>query len=174
MKPLFIFVLSVCSLKAVAYDCSKVRPFAAGGSQKVSITVSKFAWSDGVETERQICQSSTKLDWYDVRGREEEAYYCLKPGAKEVIVCKTTLNGDEAEVQIVPASWIRNWEKKDIREYRFHAYVLKEKEPDYFYDIFARSLQDSLKAKHTIVEGALKTGPGNPEDGFWLRAEFQK
>jgi hypothetical protein len=174
MKGLFITLVSVFSLKAVAYNCSAVKPFIPGGIQNVTATVSKFSWKEGLNSDEQICHVSTQFHWYDVRGREEEAYYCLKPDATEVISCNTLFNGEEAVVQLVPASWIRTWGSSDAREYRFHAYIVKVKKPDYFYDVFARSLQESLKIESITVEGSLKTGPANPDDGFWIRAEFQK
>lgn len=168
--PLFFLISS----QAMAFDCSSAKPFVAKGSQKVAVTVSKISWKNGANTDEQICESSTNVRWFDVRGREEEAYYCLKPTPQEVITCKTKLNGDEAEIEVVPASWIRTWKPSAVREYRFHAYVVKVKTPDYLYDVFSRSLQDSLESKNLIIEGSLKTGSANPTDGFWVRADFQK
>lgn len=174
MRLVFLTLVVIFSFRAFAYDCSSIKPFLPKGSQRVVVTVSKFSWKNGVNIDEQMCQSSILLRWYDVRGREEDAYYCLKPNPLEVITCKTSLNGDDAEVQVVPASWIRGWKPRTVREYRFHAYFVKTKKPDYFYDIFARSLQDNLKTRNVVVEGSLKTGSANPDDGLWVRTDFQK
>lgn len=84
------------------------------------------------------------------------------------------IDSDPSEIQIVPASWIRNWSPNSRHEYRFHAYIIKESNPKYYYDIYSRSLIENLASENIIIEGALKTGPDNPQDGFWIRVEFLK
>ncbi len=156
-----------------AYDCSGVKPFKPSGNIKVNAYVSKFVWQNGIPNYEDICVVSNKIYWYDVRGREEAAYYCLKPPTEQILICKTEFENVEAEIRIYPASWIRNWMPSPVREYRFHAYITKTKDPNFYYDIFSRVLSDKLKLKSTALEGSLRTGPSNPSDGFWLRLEFK-
>lgn len=136
-----------------AYDCSTVIPFNPSGHQAAKITVSKFKWDQGIPSYEDVCSKSVMINWFDVRGREEEAYYCLKPNISEVVNCNTTLGDDAAEVDVLPASWVRISGSSTLREYRFHAYVIKEKDPQFYYDIFSRSLLSDLSTQNVIVEG---------------------
>ena len=175
MRLLLIYIiLLLSSLNALTYDCSNVKPFIPNGQQIIKIAVSRFTWSQGEQVFEEVCNSSSTIKWYDVRGREEEAYYCLKPEPNEVGTCKTMIGSEPAEIEIVPASWIRTWQPNSRREYRFHAYIIKEANPNFYYDIFSRSLTENLISENIIIEGALKTGPGNPDDGFWVHVEFLK
>ena len=174
MKTIFYCAIFLFFSKAFAYDCSAVAPFIPSGQQAVKVTVAKFKWDQGNPIYEDVCSESVTIDWFDVQGREEEAYYCLKPKLNEVAICKTTLGNEIAEVDVIPASWIRTGEHNPVREYRFHAYVVKENDPQFYYDIFSRSLLPDLSSQDLILEGSLRTGPSNPDDGFWIRAEFSK
>lgn len=174
MKIIFQVFAMLFSINAKAYDCSAVKPFAPSGQQNVKITISRYVWTQGSADYEDVCSLSASINWYDVRHREEEAYYCLKPLATEVVICKTQLDGQDAEIEVLPASWIRDWSNGSAREYRFHSYVVKKNDPGYYYDIFSRSLSADLTSQNIIIEGSLKTGSSNPKDGFWVRVEFQK
>lgn len=174
MKFSILLNLIFSTLHAFSYDCGPVAPFDSKGQLSIRVSVSKLKWDQSFLVNEDVCVESVKLNWFDVRNREEEAYYCLKPEPQEVLTCKTTLADGDAEVAIVPASWIRAWSPNPVREYRFHAYVVKKSDPQFYYDIFSRSLLPDLSSQDVIVEGSLRTGPSNPDDGFWIRVEFLK
>lgn len=161
-----------------AYDCQNVPPFTPLEQQSVKISVGRFYWSveNGVPIENveDVCSKTGSISAYDVRGRETDAYYCLKPQTREVFSCATTLNGQAAEIAVLPAAWIRNWSPSDVREYRFHAYVMDVSHPDIYLDVFSRTLSLNLAKDSIITEGAIKSGPGDSKDGFFIRVEFQK
>lgn len=170
------YYIALCALiianESYAFDCKNTKPFSSAGNYKVKVSVSRFEWIKGKNIELVVCTSFKGLNWFNVQAREDEAFYCLKPNASEVSTCKVKLNGDEAEIQVVPALWIRNWKLQIAQEHRFHAFVVKNKKPGYFYDIFSRSLSFDLKPKTLTLEGAMKTGSDNPEDGYWIRVDF--
>lgn len=173
------FILTVfLSSFAAAYDCQNVPPFTPLESQSVKISVGRFYWSieDGtpIENVEDVCTKRGAVFAYDVRGRETDAYYCLKPQTHEVFSCPTTLNGQAAEIAVLPATWIRTWNPSDVREYRFHAYVMDVNHPDIYLDVFSRTLSFDLAKGSVITEGAIKNGPGDAKDGFFIRVEFQK
>jgi hypothetical protein len=121
-----------------------------------------------------ICNDEVQISTFDVRGREAEAFSCLNPEPNQILSCETKLNGDLATITIVPASWARAWKPKSVREYRLHAYVQKKSNSDFYYDLFSRTLSANLKLQNLTLEGALKTGPANPDEGFFIRASFKK
>jgi hypothetical protein len=170
---LFILGLSWLSSSAVAYDCSSIRPFVPGGQLTAKVSVSKFSWNNGQPDYQDVCSVSKSVRWFDVRGREEDAYYCLKPLPAEVATCDTELDGDPAQVEVITASWVREWQPTPVREYRFHAYVVKKSDPGFYLDVFSRNLSGNLDPENIVIEGSLKTGPSNPKDGYWVRVEFQ-
>lgn len=158
----------------MARDCSAVKPFKKIGSQKAHITVARFLWTANGQSEEDVCKGDVTVSAYDVRGREDDAFYCLVPKESEVLTCKTLMDSESSTISVVPASWIRSWKPKDVREYRFHAYINKNNKPDFYLDVFSRLLQDKISPQNLIVEGAIKTGPGNRTDGYFVRVEFKK
>ncbi|HRO66183.1 MAG TPA: hypothetical protein PL182_01315 [Pseudobdellovibrionaceae bacterium] len=174
MKFLIIFLSLLSFDSAFSKNCSTVKPFKPDGFLNVHMTVSRFVWKDGEQVEEDICQGDVKIPSYDVRGREDDAFYCLHPKSGEFMSCRTKIDRDAAEVTVIPATWVRKWNPKDAREYRFHAYVGKTKDPKFYYDVFSRTLLNRLEIQNVVVEGALKVGPRNKSDGFFIRAEFQK
>ena len=155
-------------------DCLGVKPFSPIATQKIQATVARFYWLGGKQENEDVCTASISINAYDVRGREEDAYFCLKPNESQIIKCKTKLNGDDAEITIVPASWIRTWKPAAVREYRFHAYIGKIKDSNVYLDLFSRTLSFNLNGERSVIEGALKTGSGNQADGYSVRTEFLK
>lgn len=174
MKLWVAFILFPFFDPAFARDCSTVKPFKSDGLLTVRVTVSRFIWKDGELVDEDVCHGDLKIPSYDVRGREDDAFYCLQPKSNEFLSCQTRIGRDPAELTVVPATWIRKWTPKEAREYRFHAYVVKKQDPSFYYDVFSRALLNHLDIQSTLVEGALKTGPHNKSDGFFVRTEFQK
>ncbi len=154
---------------ALGIDCSKIKPFIFLENQKVTVAVTKISWLEGKQEFEDICEGKTEFEAFDVRGREEDAFNCLKA---KPIICKTTLNGNTATVAVVSASWIRSWKPLPVRDYHFHAYISQDKDLDYNFDLFARQLTEKLVAQHFILESALKSGPKNPVEGFLVRVQF--
>jgi hypothetical protein len=162
-------LLLFLSIKSQAVEC---KPFATLDHQSTKITITKLTQNDnGEETEISICEQTKSMRSFDVRNREAEAYICLKPNEDEVLTCD--IDKDQ-QITAVPASWIRNWKPKTVREYRFHAYITKRKDPAYYKDIFSRSLSPNLKPQNITIEGAIKNDPKQKEDGYFIRVEFQK
>lgn len=174
MKSLILTIAFTLSNFAFAKDCSTVKPFKQIGSQKAHVTVVRIFWATSGQDQEDVCSGDLVVSAYNVRGREDDAYYCLKPKESEVLTCKTLLDGTPATISVIPATWIRNWKLSDVREYRFHSYINKNDTPDFFLDVFSRVLQSKLSAQSLIIEGALKTGPSNRNDGYFIRAEFRK
>ena len=168
MKTLFSLLLLSVSSVASAVDCGSMTPF-SGGDFRVRVTVARQIGTDL----KDLCSKSTTVRWFDVRGREEEAYWCLKPLPSEVLECETSLAGDPAVLHVLPASWVRRGSLGDLREFRFHAYVQKKTDPGFYVDIFSRGLTFDLWPKPMIIEGSLRDGPANPGAGHWVRVEFE-
>lgn len=157
-----------------AKDCRGVRPFFPQGQMRATVTINRLYWNQqGVPSEEAVCRGFVQVSSYDVRGREEEAFYCLQPKESEIVVCNTQLDGALAQIQVVPATWVRNWTPSSVREYRFHAYVQKVQNPGFYYDVFARSMSFQIMPQNTVIEGALKTGPANVQDGYYVRVNFE-
>lgn len=173
MKALLFLLLILGSEVTFAKDCRGVRPFFPQGQMRAAVSVSRLYWNQGVPSEEAVCRGFVQVSSYDVRGREEDAFDCLQPKEAEIVVCNTQIDGAPAKVQVVPATWIRNWTPSSVREYRFHAYIQKVKEPGFYYDVFARSLSFQIMPQSTVVEGALKTGPANAQDGYFVRVSFE-
>ena len=175
-----MLVLSVIFYSSLtqSYDCSKVPPFTPFEQQNVKVYVGRFSWDKNsgqpIENVEDVCLKTGVINAYDVRGGEADAFYCLKPQAQEVFTCATTLNGKLAEIAVMPVTWIRNWKPSDMREYHFHAYVMDQANSDVYQEAFARTLSFNLTKEYVITEGAIKNGPGEAQDGFFIRVEFQK
>lgn len=171
---LIVFPISLLG----ATDCRSVAPFTPFEEQSVKVSVGRFFWTtvdgEAVQNFEDVCARTGTISAYDVRGREADAYYCLKPAAQEVFSCATTLNGRAAEVAVLPATWIRTWTPSDVREYRFHAYVMDLADSQNYLDVFSRTLSTRLTKDDVITEGAIKNGPGEARDGYFIRLEFVK
>lgn len=174
MRLLILTLMILLSQSTLAKDCSKVPSFKSIGTQTVHVSVRHSYWKSGNTHDEKICSGDLIIPAFDVRARENEAYHCLKPKASEVLTCKTHLDREPAEISVVPASWIRTWNPKDNREYRFHSYIVKTSKPKFFIDVFSRSLSPLLASQELTLEGALKTGLANPQDGYHVRVEFKK
>jgi hypothetical protein len=74
MKIIFCICALLVGLSAEAYDCSNVKPFVPMGQLIVKVTVARYFWSHGRADYEDVCSFSTPINWYDVQGREEEAY----------------------------------------------------------------------------------------------------
>lgn len=165
-------------LAAATPDCSVVAPFTPIDSQVVAIDIARFYWTtdaagNPVNDVEDVCSKDVVVPGYDIRGRENDAYYCLTQPMTSVAVCDTTWNGEPAVVGVRPASWIRQWTGGDRRDFHFHAFVSKESRPESYIDLFSRTLTKELGPQSIILEGAMKNGPGDGGDTYWIRAEYR-
>lgn len=138
-------------------SCEDVKPFAILDTLHYKLEITR---SDKDEV---FCKGKAEVHFYDIRGREEEAYFCLKPKENEVTICKK----DGIEVQFVPHVLWRKWQEGSRYDYNFHAYILKEKEPG-FSDIFSRVLLKEA-TNNIILEGAYRK-----QEMFHVRMEIEK
>ena len=175
---IFLWMLLI-AMNSWAVDCSLVKPFKAfkkGQSFKIEATqlVLKKSETEVIEESIEICKVEGKIQAYDIRGREDEAVACLKPDKKTVYSCDSTLNGQPAKIYFLPAIWVRTWNSKNAREYRFHALIKNDAKAEDYLDLFARSLSFNIKASDIVTEGAIKNGPARGQEGFFIRTHFQK
>ena len=168
-----ITLLSLCN-NAFAIDCTSQPKFEPSGFLSASVTVELNTWKNGEQQFDPVCKKIVQVPLFDVQGREDAAYYCLKPKESEIVSCPTYLATEMATITVVPASWIRTWNKSSFREYRFHAYAQKNNIPDFYLDIFSRTLTQKLSPQSTIIEGSFASGPMNPLSGYWIRVEFKE
>lgn len=156
-------------------DCRKIKAFKKTGKQTVHVEVDRVFWKEKekVYGEESVCKGDVKFMTYDVRGREGEAFDCLAPAEGDIFNCKTKWNGEDAEIHVVPASWIRSWKPKAVREYRFHAYITKTGKPEFMNDLFARGLHFDLKRHPSMLEASQKSGSLNRSDAFFVRTDFK-
>ena len=176
---MILLVASLFSMSSWALDCSTIKPFKIfkkGQSFKIEATQLVWKKKDLLlsEESQEICQVEGKIQAYDIRNREEEALACLKPDKSAVYSCDTTLNGKSAKIYFLPTIWVRTWNSKKAREYRFHALIKNESNTDDYLDLFARSLSFNIKASDIVTEGAIKSGPVGGQEGFFVRTYFQK
>ncbi|MGZ3774393.1 MAG: hypothetical protein ACXVCY_11480 [Pseudobdellovibrionaceae bacterium] len=174
MKWLYFSFIFLPAITAFGFDCSKIKPFKQLGAQEIHVEATRFFLSENSEKSEDLKPKTGKIRVFDVRGREEEAFWCLKPLDSEIITFDTMLDGKPAQIQVVPASWIRSFQKNVLREYRFHAYVVDAKDSYNYLDLFARSLKDSPDHSRTIIESAIKPSAQRNANGYFVRAEFLK
>lgn len=165
MTSFLMTLISALSLKALAVDCDSIKPFKAVATQRITVTIMRFP-------SEVICKKTARVMVRDVQGREDEASQCLGPDPQSDVTCKTTLNGDPAEIQVTSSSWIQDWRGRSAREYRLQGFFVKTEDSDTYYDIVSSSLTFNLKNQFTVLEGSLETGTHNPADGIFLRVEF--
>lgn len=173
-KNILVLTLFFFTFRVHSFDCSNIAPFESKGTLIVNVTIESNRWSNGEVKYETICKKVLQIPWFDVRGREEAAYYCLRSKVSEIVSCPTTLENDTATIFVLPASWVREWTGSPVREYRFHAIAQKNNDPDYYLDIFSRTLNENLHLQTTTIEGSLAQGSKVPTDGFWIRVEFSK
>jgi hypothetical protein len=170
---LFFFPITQGASRALALDCSKEEPFVTIGRLKVDLELARFSGSEQYSNDNG-CKKDVIVTAFDVRGREEAAYYCLKPEPAEVVTCESELNKTPAWFTAVPVVWVRNSKGESLTEIRFHAYVQEKANPDAYIDIFSRTLSEIFPRKRIILEGASSYGPASPiTENYWVRAAFQ-
>lgn len=141
--------------------------------QNVTVSAARFYWQNGQQQTEDICSVQRALPIYDVRGRENDAYYCLKPLESQIATCTTQYGGETAMVSVVPASWIRTFDNQDLRSFNFHAYIQPAGNPSGYLDIFARTLTSHLENQNIIIEGSKTAGESSPlNEGYWVRVRF--
>jgi hypothetical protein len=170
---IFVAPIALCPSRSIALDCSKEAPFAEVGRVKVGIELARFSQSDK-DSNEDSCSGEVIISAFDVRGRENSAYYCLKPAPGEMLSCKSAINGVVAWVNVVPAVWIRSSKGASLTEVRFHAYVQENARPDAYIDIFSRTLSEAFPRNKIILEGASSYGPASCQsDNYWVRTTFE-
>lgn len=155
---------------AFAYDCSQAGEFSPGGTMRVFVDVSRMELVNGTWSATELCHEMRTVRWFDIRGREEEAYYCLLPTTEEFVACPTEIAGQAARIEVFPASMIRTWHPEPARDYHFHAYVVREGAQDFDIDIFSRALSFRLEPDRQIIEGSLRSRTG--DSSHWVRVTF--
>ncbi len=173
----FLLIISQTGFSAV--DCDSIKSFKTfKKGQSFKIEATQLLWkkteSGMSEDSAEICRIEGKIEAFDIRGREDEALACLKPDKKTVYSCETSLSGKPAKIYFLPSIWVRDWNSKRAREYRFHALIKSDSKPDLYLDVFARTLSYNIKAADIVTEGAIKSGPAGGLEGFFIRAQFQK
>ena len=175
----FIFLLLLSSSAFSAVNCDSIKPFRTfKKGQTFKIEATQLLWkkteSGSGEESSEICHVEGSIEAFDIRGREEEALACLKSDKGKVYSCETTLAGKPAKIYFLPAIWVRTWNDKKAREYRFHALIKADAKADDYLDLFARSLSFNIKSSDIVTEAAIKSGPHTATEGFFVRSYFQK
>ena len=153
-------------------DCSKVAPFVPIRFERAQIQAVHLNNSFSTLIDDLICESGIDVPVYDIRGRERDAYYCLKPLKEEILQCKTQMKGEDAEITIVPGIRIRlDQNKVSWKSHYFHAYVYSESK--FLLDLFSRQLTQNLKSDPVIIEGSkLLRTPSSNSEGYWVQVRF--
>ena len=163
-----------------AFDCTKVKPFPELGEQQARIEVARFFWTSVglqlIENSEDICHQNLKVRAYDIRGREEEAFWCLKPAASQTVVCDLSFNQIESQVVVIPAIWIRKTPGGEVyRDTHFHAFIAKKSASDrYAFDLFARAQSPDLNPANLILEAAHKEAAPDYRDGYYVNLKLVK
>ncbi len=177
LKLVFLLLWSGSAFSSV--NCDSIKPFRTfKKGQTFKIEATQLLWkkseSGNSEESSEICHVEGTIEAFDIRGREEEALACLKSDKGKVYSCETTLAGKPAKIYFLPSIWVRDWNSKKAREYRFHALVKSDTKADLYLDVFARTISYNIKAADIVTEGAIKGGPSSSLEGFFVRAQFQK
>jgi hypothetical protein len=169
---LFSSIISIPALGAPV-DCDKIPPFKPMGYQSVSLMTYRSHWMGQDLKEESICERSGNVEVFDVRGRENEAFWCLK---SQKFDCETVVNSKQSVLYVVPAIWVRNGNPAPRREYRFHATVVPSDKPNAAVDVFTRYQTESVHESQTVyLEGRLTNFFEVPEsDGIVIQAKFGK
>lgn len=174
-------LLSILVAPALAqFDCADSKPFKIVDTQKAHVEIARFFWTDQagqkIEDAEEICSMTVSIPTYDIRGREEEAYWCLKGSSDQVVSCPMMMDGEKAQVFVLAAVWIRHLATTgtDLRDSHFHAYVVSEAAPTVFrQDVFARAQLEELKPVPLRLDGAHKNGEPGYRDGYYVMVRFQ-
>ncbi len=170
-----VSAMQVSKVAVAAVDCSVEPRFPVVGWVKARVTLMHGYMESGSQSrsEEEVCVREISLSTFDVRGREEAAYYCLKSFPEELVVCNTALNNSPAEFVVVPAVWQRMVRNRTLIETRFHAYVQDKLKPQNWLDIFSRSLVAPPLSDEVILEGSIRAGGSSIlADDYWVRLEI--
>jgi hypothetical protein len=181
MRSLALMLLAMLfSSFTYAYDCSQHTPFVPVSFQDVSLYVGHFSWQQTEngkeEVVEDVCSSTSalKIPVLDIRGREEEWFYCNGDTPQPILECTSTFQGQPTSIQVKPAIVIRSWQKSGARDTHFHAYIIPNNDPTKYFDLFARRLSPEPESKPQVLDAA---GGGRGEnsgiDSFYIRADFK-
>ena len=160
-----------------AIDCSKVKPFVPTGHQAAQISIAHFFWDNSsgteVQSEENLCSLQTTVYSYDIRGRENEAYWCLKPKSEEVVSCPLAFDGIPSQVVVIPSIWIHTVNGVDLRGYQFHSYIFKQSDQSMFlHDVYSRSQVTNLSTARVSLDAGYQNGTPGYRDGYFVNASF--
>lgn len=176
---LIFFILVFALSQSEAYDCSSAKPFLPVGFQKVQVFVGHLFWKtgrDGIREEviEEVCstQSPIAVPILDLRGREEEWFYCSR--AQLALQCSTTFQNLPTKIEIRPAVVIRSWNGSSALDHHFHAYVIPIEDSTRSFDLFSRNINPRLTPSPITLDAA---GGGRGEnsglDSYYVRIDFE-
>lgn len=126
-----------------------------------------------VEVNEEVCATRAPLsaEVLDIRGREEEWYYCHEKYVE--LSCKTRFRSKWAVIHIRPSVVIRGWSTGAVRDTHFHAYLVPEGDGLRFHDLFARTLSRDLQKADVILDAAGGgRGENSATDSYYVRVDF--
>jgi hypothetical protein len=178
MKKLVVLLL-IISGRTYAYDCSNSKPFVPFEHHSVSISVGRSYWAieNGVKIEKSVtvCRTNTPLEIgvYDIRGREEEWYYCFHQVPRPNLSCETIFRGRPSQIIVRPAAVIRRYDASSARDIHAHTFLVPEGNEERYLDTFARSLSFDLKKQNIIIDSVSGgRGPESGQDSYDVRLHF--
>lgn len=179
MRTTQILLLSVFASRLSAYDCSRSKPFEEFEQQSVSIKIDRFYWMEEnlqkVEKTEAVCETTKpfEIGAYDIRGREEEWYYCFYQKQRPSLVCDTTFLKKPAQIVVRPAVVVRKYSEKSVRDIHAHIFLLPEKNIEKYFDTFIRSLSFELRKAPAILDGVSGgRGPESNQDSYGVRLQY--
>ncbi|MBX3017078.1 MAG: hypothetical protein KF767_04245 [Bdellovibrionaceae bacterium] len=164
---LFSFVV-----KAYGYDCTHVKEFVAMDTQKVSIQVDHLRQD---ETE-SVCATTVPLEIgvFDIRGREEEWFYCFYRQPRPNLECAATYQGKPAKILVRPAVVVRNFQGSAVRDTHAHIFMVPSRDPEAFHDTFVRVISYDLKTQPVHLDSVSGgRGPNADVDSYGMRLTFR-
>lgn len=175
-----VLMILFVSHTGFAYDCSTSKPFVPFEHQTVSISVGHSYWvlENGrkVEKSEPVCetQSPVEIGVFDIRGREEEWYYCFYQVPRPNLTCDTTFKGKPGQITVRPAVLIRNFERSPARDTHVHTFLVPEGVFEKYLDTFARSLSFDLNKQKIVIDSVSGgRGPESNQDSYNVRLQFQ-
>lgn len=180
MKLLVLFILSFFGTVLSAYDCSTSKPFIPFEYQSVSITVQQFYWvvENGTKIEKTVpvCTAEKPLEIgvYDIRGREEEWYYCFYQEPRPMLNCNTSFRGKPSQITVRPAIVIRKFNSSmAVRDTHAHVFLVPEGNDAKYFDTFVRSALPDLKKQTVFLDSVSGgRGPDSDQDSYGVRLQF--
>lgn len=164
---IFAFMIS-----AHAYDCATSKEFVPVEQHSVSISVDRLT-KDAAEA---VCATTNPLALgvYDIRGREEEWFYCFYRQPRPSLECATSYQGKPAQIIVRPAVVLRQFQGSDVRDTHAHVFLVPLHDPDAFHDTFVRAISYDLKSQPVHLDSVSGgRGPNSTVDSYGVRLTFR-